>query len=193
MANTTAVPTLLTDPGFLFWAPLASSEPTNTVAGSVFTDAWPGAWINLGATEEGGTFNYDVSVEPTRVAELLDPIRYSTTERAGAMAFALASVTLTNLKKVLNGGTLTVVSGSGATTLTSYVPPTPGAEVRCMIGWESLDATARLICYQCFAGGNLELAFRKPPDFTKLPATFNLEIPSSGTPWKAYAAGTARG
>jgi hypothetical protein len=193
MANSTPTPTLLTDPGFLFWAPLGSAEPTNTVAGSVFTDAWPVAWVNLGATEEGGTFTYDVSVDATRVAELLDPIRYATTERSGAMAFALASATLTNLKKVLNGGTLTVVSGTGATTLTSYTPPTPGAEVRSMIGWESLDATARLICYQCFAGGTLELAFRKAPDFVKLPATFNLEIPSSGVPWKAYSAGVARG
>lgn len=193
MANTTATPTLLQDPGFLFWAPLSSSEPTNTVAGSVFTDSWPVAWINLGATEEGGKFTYDVSVEPTRVAELLDPVRYSTTERSGSMAFALASVTLTNLKKVLNGGTLTVVSGTGATTLTSYVPPTPGAEVRSMIGWESLDATTRLICYQCFAGGSLELEFRSAPDKVTLPATFNLEIPSSGVPWKAYSAGTARG
>lgn len=193
MALSTSTPTLLTDPGYILWAPLSSTEPTNTVVGSVFTDDWPGAWVNLGATVEGGTFTYDVSVEPTRVAELFDPIRYSTTERSGKMAFALASATLTNLKKVLNGGTLTVVSGSTTTTLSSYVPPTPGAEVRCMIGWQSLDATLRLVCYQCFAGGALEMAFRRNPDFTSLPAEFNLEIPTSGTPFKLYSAGVARG
>lgn len=193
MANSTATPNVLQDPGFLFWAPIGSTDPTNTVAGSVFTDSWPVAWINLGATEQGGTFQYDTKVEPTRVAELFDPIKYSTVERTGNIAFALADITLTNLKRVLNGGTLTVVSGTGATTLTSYTPPAPGAEVRCMIGWESLDATMRLVCYQCFQGGTLELAFRKAPDFVKFPATFNLEVPSSGVPFKVYGAGTARG
>jgi hypothetical protein len=188
----TAVPNLLQDPGYLFWAPIGSSEPANTVVGSVFTDAWPVAWINLGATEEGGTFSYEISVEPTFVAELFDPIRYSTITRQGNIAFALADVTLANMKRVLNGGTLAVVSGTGTTQLNSYIPPTPGAEVRSMIGWESLDATARIVAYQCFQGGNLELAFNKRPDFTKLPATFNLEIPTSGVPFKAYTAGTAR-
>lgn len=190
---TTATPNVLVEPGYLFWAPLSSTEPTNTVSGSVFTDSWPVAWINLGATQEGGTFTYETSVEPIRVAELLDPVRYSTTERGGSISFALADVTLANLKRVLNGGTLTVVSGTGATTLSSYTPPDPGDEVRCMIGWESLDATMRLVCYQTFQGGSMEMAFRKAPDNTVLPATFNLEVPSSGVPFKVYSAGTARG
>lgn len=193
MANTTATPVITTGAGFLFWAPLASTEPTNTVAGSVFTDAWPGAWINLGATRDGSTFSYETTVEAITVAELFDPVKYATSGRAGSIAFDLASDTLTNLKKVLNGGTLTVVSGTGATTLTSYTPPIPGAEVRCMIGWESLDADIRLVAYQCIQGGTLEQTFNKAPEFASMPATFNFETPSSGIPWKKYAAGTARG
>lgn len=192
MPNTTASPTLLTDPGFLFHAPLGSTLPTNTVAGSVFTDSWPVAWVNLGATVEGSEFTYDVSVEPTRVAELFDPVRYSTVERGGSIAFALASWTLANLKRVLNGGTLTTVSGTGATTLSSYAPPAAGAEVRCMIGWESLDATTRLVAYQCFAGGAMTSAFRRAPDFAALPATFSFEKPTSTESFIVYTAGTAR-
>lgn len=192
MANTTATPTVLQDPGFLFWAPLASAEPTNTVVGSVFTDAWPVAWINLGATEEGGAFQYESTVEATRVAELFDPIRFTTTDRSGQLAFALADITLANLKRVLNGGTLTVVSGSGTTKLSKYVPPVPGAEVRAMVGWESLDATMRLVGYQCFQGGTLEMPFRKAPAKTTLPATFHFEVPSSGDPFAFWSAGAAR-
>lgn len=190
---TTATPNITTGPGYLFWAPLASTEPTNTVAGSVFTDAWPAAWINLGATRDGSAFSYETTVEKIMVAELFDPVSYKTTERAGMITFELADDTLANLKRVLNGGTLTVVSGTGATTLSSYTPPAVGSEVRCMIGWESLDANLRLVCYQCFQGGNLEQTFRKAPDIATLPATFNLETPTSGIPWKKYAAGTARG
>lgn len=192
MPNTTAVPNILSEPGFLFHAPIGSSVPTNTVAGSVFTDSWPVAWVNLGATEEGGTFSYETTVEAIRVAELFDPISYATTERTGNIAFALADVTLANLKKVLNGGTLTVVSGTGATTLSSYTPPAPGAEVRCMIGWESLDATTRLVAYQCFAGGAMTSAFRRAPEFAALPATFSFEKPTSTESFIVYSAGTAR-
>lgn len=193
---TTAIPNLLTDPGYLFWAPLASTLPTNTVVGSVFTDAWPVAWVNLGATADGSNFSYETSVDAIRVAELLDPVRYKTTERSGSISFALADVTLSNLKKVLNGGTLTVVSGTGATTLTSYTPPVAGEEVRCMIGWESLDNTMRLVAYQCFQGGNIDMSFvsTSSSDYTTISATFNFEIPSAGAdPFIVYSAGTARG
>lgn len=187
-----ATPNLMQDPGFLFWAPLATAVPTHTVAGSVFTDTWPVAWIALGATVEGSALSYETSVEATRVAELLDPVRFSTIERSGNIAFALADFTLANLKRVLNGGSLTVVSGTGATTLNKYEPPTPGSEVRCMIGWESLDATVRLVAYQAFQGGATELGFRKRPEFASLPAQFNFEVPASGIPFSIWSAGTVR-
>jgi hypothetical protein len=191
---TTAVPNLLQDPGFLFWAPLASSVPTMTVAGSVFTDTWPVAWINLGATSDGSEFHAETTVDEVRVAELIDPVKYKTTGRSGNFAFALADWTLSNLKRVMNGGTLSVVSGTGATTLNKYTPPATGAEVRCMIGWESLDATARIVAYQCIQGGDIASSFPSvnSTDYATLAATFNFETPSSGIPWEAWTAGVAR-
>jgi hypothetical protein len=191
---TTATPNLLQDPGFLFWAPLASTVPTMTVVGSKFTDAWPVAWINLGATSDGSEFHAETSVEEVRVAELLDPVRYKTTGRSGNFAFALADWTLANLKRVMNGGTLTVVSGTGATTLNKYTPPAAGAEVRCMIGWESLDSTVRIVAYQTLQGGDIASSFPaiNSTDFATLAATFNFETPTSGVPWEAWTAGTAR-
>jgi hypothetical protein len=189
---TTAVPNLLQDPGYLFWAPLASTEPTNTVAGSEFTDSWPVAWISLGATEAGSTFNYSSSIEAVRVAEFFDPIRYATTERSGSISFAMADWTLQNLKRALNGGAVTVVSGTGATTLSKYEPPEPGSEVRCMIGWESLDSTTRIVMRQCIQGGEISSEFVKAPDYAKIAATFNFEYPTGAKPFTVYSAGTAR-
>src|SRR5688572_29213817 len=98
-------PAVLTDPGYLFIAPLLSTLPTNTVAGSVFTDAWAAAWLPLGATEEGSTFSYETTVEPITVAEFFDPISYRTTGRAGSIAFNLANFGLSNYRRALNGGT----------------------------------------------------------------------------------------
>lgn len=192
MAPTNPTPAIMTDAGYLFGAPLGTAHPTNTVVGSVFTDAWPVAWIPFGATEEGKTFTNEISVEPITVAEFLDPLAYRTTERTAQMAFALADYTLATMERVYNGGALTVVSGTGATTLTSFEPPDPGEEIRIMLGFESLDNTFRLICRQTINSGSIESQFAKAPQKALLPATFNLEKPASAAPWIAYSAGVTR-
>ena len=193
MPVTLGIPNILTDPGYLLWAPLASSVPANTVAGSVFTDTWPVAWINLGATEEGSEFSYEVKVEAIRVAEFFDPIKWATTDREGQFAFNLADYTLNNLKRAYNGGTLSTVSGAGATLLSKLQPPTPGNEVRAMLGWESLDRTMRIVCDQVLNGGPVKSAFKKPPSKAVIPCQFMMEIPAGGSlPFSIYTAGTAR-
>jgi hypothetical protein len=190
--GTTAIPTVLTDPGYLFWAPVTTSIPTNTVAGSKFTDNWPVQWLSLGATEDGSTYEYEISVDAINVAEFLDPIKYATTARKGSFAFNLANYCLTNLKYAMNGGSLTVVSGSGATQLNRFQPPQPGTEVRAMIGWESLDNTMRLICYQTISATTVQSSFKKAPDNAVIPCQFQFETPLGGFPFEFYSAGTAR-
>jgi hypothetical protein len=192
MPGTTATPTVLTDPGYLFWAPLATAIPTNTVVGSVFTDSWAGPWVSLGATEDGSKFDYELSVEAISVAEFLDPIKYVTTGRTAMFAFNLASYTLANLSKAMNGGSLAVVSGSGTTQLNRLRPPTPGAETRCMCGWESLDNSMRMVGYQTLSSGTISMAYKKAPNFSVIPVTLNFEVPASGIPFEFYSAGTAR-
>lgn len=189
-----AVPLVLTDPGFIFIAPLASTLPTNTVAGSVFTDAWPAAWLPLGATEEGSTLNYSTTVEPVTVAEFFDPISYRITERGGSIAFNLADWTLTNYRRALNGGVaaLAATSGTGATSLGTLEPPDPGSEVRSMIGWESLDNTVRFVARQTMQGGEISSAFAKAPAKALIPCTFQMEVPSAAKPWIMWSAGADR-
>jgi len=196
MPGTTATPTILVDPGYLFWAPLATAIPGGgtggTVSGSVFTDSWAGPWVSLGATEDGSQFDYELSVEAISVAEFLDPIRYSTTGRTASFAFNMANYTLGNLSKAMNGGSLAVVSGSGATQLNRLRPPTPGAETRCMVGWESLDNTVRMIGYQTLSSGRISSAYKKAPAYSVIPVTLNFEVPASTIPFEFYSAGTAR-
>jgi hypothetical protein len=189
-----AVPNVLTDPGYLFIAPLASTEPANTVTAGVFADAWPAAWLPLGATEAGSTFSYSTSVEAITVAEFFDPIRYATTERSGNIAFNLANWTLSNYRRALNGGVAALVpSGVAGSELTTLEPPSPGDEVRCMIGWESLDNTVRLVLRQTIQGGEISTAFQKAPGLALIPCTFNMEVPTDGTkPWRMAGAGTTR-
>lgn len=195
MSLVMGTPLILQDPGFLFWAPLLSTEPTHAaLASSYDADAWPVAWIPLGATEDGSKFAYEVTVEPVMVAEFFDPIRWATTGRRGSFAFNLASYTLKNLQRAYNGATIATVSGSGATLSSSLVPPAAGSEVRAMIGWESVDHTLRAICYQCINSGTIESAYAKSPSKATIPCVFNMEIPAGapGAPFKLYGAGTAR-
>lgn len=189
---TTAPPVLLVDAGYLFWAPLGSSEPANTVVGSKFTDAWPVAWLSLGATESGADFEYDIKVEPMFVAEFYDVLQFRITERKGKIAFLMANWALQNLQYAMNGGSRTIVSGTGTTQLNAFTPPVVGAEARAMIGWEALDGTARLICYQTLSGGTIKTSFNKAPKYATIGCEFNFEIPTTNIPFKFYTAGTTR-
>lgn len=189
-----ATPLLATDPGFLWYAPLGTAEPTHAVTGSIFSDAMSSAtgWIQLGATEEGSNFNFQTTFDTVTVAELLDPVKYVTTGRTGSLAFALSNFVMSNVKLALNGGTVTT-TGSTTTTMKSYVPPTLGAEVRIQLLWESQDATERLVIFQAINTGQVSLSRRKGADNAAIPVEFSLEVPSSGTPFRYLTAGVARG
>jgi hypothetical protein len=194
MPPTVATPNVLVDPGFLWISVLATAAPTNTVTAGKFSDTIPVAWLPLGATTEGSTFNYSTTVEPIRVAELFDPVKYVTTERGGSIAFNLANFTLSNYRRALNGGIAALAPTGGAgLELTTLEPPDPGSEVRSQILWESTDATVRLLLRQTLQGGEVSTAFQKAPDIAAIPCTFNMETPvGAGKPWTMWAAGTTR-
>ena len=195
MSLTMATPNILSDPGFLFYAPLASTLPTMAAAGSSYdADAWPVAWLPWGATDAGSDFNYEMKVEPITVAELFDPVKYAPTEVATSIGFALADYTLGNLARAMNApaGNVTTVSGTGATLSSKLSPPQPSQIVRRMIGWESLDHTVRLIGYQCLAAGQIQAQAKKAPEKSTIAVTFNFERPASGDSFNIWAAGVAR-
>lgn len=194
MPPTVATPKILTNPGFLWLAPLGTAEPTNTVTAGVFSDAIPAAYLPLGATAEGSEFSYSTKVEAIRVAELFDPVMWATTEREGSMAFALASWTLSNYRRALNGGVAALTpTGATGSELTTLEPPDPGSETRAMLLWESTDSTLRILLRQCLQGGEIKSSFKKAPDTAAIPCTFNMEVPSTGSkPWAMWGAGLTR-
>lgn len=191
-AVTVPIDAIALGPGYLYWAPLSSTLPTNTVSGSKFTDTWPGAWLLFGATDDGSEFSYKPSTDDVEVAEYFDPVAVVSTGREISITFDLAQVHATNLKRALNGGTITT-TGSGATLLSEYTPPDVGAEVRAMVGWESTDSTERLVVYQCFQTGDVKITRKKGANKATLPVEFRAEKPSGLPPFKQFFAGAARG
>jgi hypothetical protein len=179
-------------PGYLYYANLGTSAPAYTVVGSVFTDVWPAGWNLLGITRNGHDVSYSLKVDNIDAEEYLDPIAYATTGRESGIKFELMQIHATNMRRALNGGTLTT-SGAGTTLRSTLTAPQPGAEIRCMIGWESTDGTERLLAEQCLQVGSLTIARRKGAATAGLPVEFKFEIGPSGQPFTYDTAGVNRG
>ncbi|MEU4558521.1 hypothetical protein AB0F72_09025 [Actinoplanes sp. NPDC023936] len=178
--------------GTLLYSALGGSLPVHTVAGGIFTDAWPGNWNMLGVTREGHDFSVEINTEEVEVAEYLEAIANVTTSRSVGMEFELLQIHATNMRRVFNGGTLTT-SGSGATLRTTFKLPQPGQEIRCMIGWESTDQTERIIAQQAYQIGSITTPRRKGAENAGLPVNFKFEPDSAGDPYAHEFAGPTRG
>ncbi len=182
-----------TGPGKIFLAALGSTVPTWAVTGSVFSNSWDAAWTSVGYTDDGLTITLGRSVEDVEVAEEFYPIARKTTQMNGSATFSMAGVNLANLKFALNGGSW-ATTGTGATTMNKYSPPSPGSEVRCMLAWIGDAADEVFIAYQVYQSGELSWARQKGAAKASLSGlTFDFEVPSTGVSadvWNYYTAGT---
>lgn len=187
-------PQILTDPGILWIAALGTATPTPTSSAGQFTDALPPAWLLLGPTEEGSSFSDKVDTDTITVAEFLSAIRNVVTGRNSSLAFALASWTLSNYRRALNGGVAAIApTGTVGAEVTSFEPPVEGTETRCMLMWESTDRSLRLMGRQAFQVGEVKTDLKPAPDKGLIPCEYAFEQPTTGLrPWQMWAAGTAR-
>jgi hypothetical protein len=155
--------------GNIYAAPLGSTEPTDLVS------AWNAAWVQLGYTDKGSKFEYSLKTGNIEVAEELDVVKIASTGRELKVTFDLVEITANNLKRVLNGGTITTNTGN-----VYYDPPVLGAETRLMLGFQSLDGLERWIWRQTMQVSNVTVNREKAPAKTMYPATFQCELPTSG-------------
>lgn len=168
----------------------ATTDAGGTVVGGRFTDSWPTAWLPIGVTKEGHEWSYSVDSEGVEVAEYLLPVMQAPTGAEGTVSFELVEYTGANVAWALNGGSLTTISGSGATLLTKLSPPGIENQVRTQIGWESDDGTERGIFRQLLQSGDLTSKHGKGADVASLTAEFTMEQPSLGDAFNRFYAGT---
>lgn len=168
-------------PGMLYIAPLGSTEPVDLAT------AWDAAWTLLGYTDEGSEFSYKLDTDDVTVAEELDPIKTATNSREAKVSFALAEVTATNLKRAMNGGTITAGTG-----IVTFEPPDLGTETRTMLGFEAENHEERWVYRQCFSNGEVTMPRKKGSDKTIIAVEYKLEKPNSAKIFKAIMT-TARG
>jgi hypothetical protein len=169
-------------PGQLLIGPLGSLEPVDLVT------PWDAAWTRLGYTKEGSQITYELSTAAVEVAEEIDPIHIAINGRTIKVAFAVVEHTATNLRRALNGGTITAGSG-----IVTFEPHDPGEELRVMLGYESEDGTERWVFRECLQGGNVQMDRKKGAEHVQLPHEFTLAKPAWNVkPFKAILAAPAR-
>lgn len=168
----------------------ATAGVGGTVSGSKFTDRWPAGWTPWGATREGSEFKWTPSTGNIEIAEELLPVQIITEGVESSIAFDVVQFTAYNFAAALNGGTVSTVSGTGATLLTEVEPPELGSESRIQIGWESADSTERAWFVQCFQGGDLGIAHKKGTDNAGLSVEYKLEQPAYGKAVRRFYAGS---
>jgi hypothetical protein len=179
-----------TGPGRIYYAPLGTTIPTFTAATSLVTGTWT-SWLEVGATDEGLTFAESTDTEDVRVAESLYAIKTVTTGKTASVSFAMSHISDLNWKLASNGGT-PVITGTGATKLSVYVPPLVGSEVRVMLGFHSLDGDEVIVWPQVFNTGGFETARSGFASKHVLPVTFSVELPDPAvltTPYKRWVSG----
>jgi hypothetical protein len=187
-------PQTLTDPGILWISSLGTAEPTPVATAGKFSDALPAAWLLFGPTDEGSSFSDSVDTDTITVAEFLSAIKNVVTGRSSKLSFALASWTLSNYRRAINGGVAAIApTGTIGAEVTSLEPPVEGTETRAQVMWESTDSTLRLLGRQSFQTGEVSSDFKPAPDKALIPCEYAFEQPSTGLrPWKMWAAGTQR-
>lgn len=160
-------------PGYLYFGPLGTTEPTDLVTAWTAVSA---AWTAIGYTSDGSEMDYNPATSPVDVAEELDHIQMVTTGRDATVKFAMSQITATNMKLAYNGGVLTTGTG-----IVTFEPPDLGTETRIMLGFQSEDGTERWVYRQCFQTGTVTLGRHKGANNATIATEFALEKPATGS------------
>jgi hypothetical protein len=173
-------------PGRLYYAPLGTAEPVSASA------TLPAAWKAIGYTEEGSSVSTTITAEDIFVAEELDPVRRSKTQRTTSLSLAMAEPTVSRL--ALAVGADPTVTDDG----TAYEFPDASADPGFMLVWDSAELPTdplnrRWVFRQCSTSGTIEIARRKAPTKTTIPVTFDAVKPAAGgSPVKIFPDATGR-
>jgi hypothetical protein len=189
--NTFSPAQIKTGPGVIRYAVLGTAIPTVAAAASKLTATWAAGWVDVGGTDNGLGYTEGTTTEEVRIAESVYPVKTNTTGKTGRIAFVMSQVSDTNWQLAMNGGTITV-SGTGATKLSSYLPPLIGAERRVMMSFQSLDDEEIIVWPQVFNVGSVETA-RPALGAEKhgLPVEFGVELPDTAVLTRPYQRWTA--
>lgn len=158
---------VIAGPGKLYVAALGTTEPADA------TTALAAAFKEIGYTEDGNEFSYEVTREDVYVAETITPIRSYSTKVSAKIKFVMAEASSNNLAIALNKFSATHVATA------AIEPPSSATEVRVMMVLDT-DAGARWIFRKAVSVGSVMVPHKKAPNKTAISVEFTLEDPGAG-------------
>lgn len=165
-----------TGPGWLYVAPLATTDPT-TGASAVL----PSAWQEIGYTDAGTTFTTDITSEAIEVAEEVDELRKVQSKRVTTLALAMAETTRRNMLLALGAGLPTPAAETDP-----FEPPDLEDLESVKLVFEAVTG-ARYLFRQASPSGQISIANQKAPTKRLIAVTFNIEVPGGGlAPFKVW-------
>src|SRR6476619_5294866 len=105
------VSNILQGPCNVYLAAFGATEP----APGTWTEMDSGIWTNAGGTNGGVKLNVNTTFKTLEVDQVPDPVGVRMTARDVTVETELSEITLTNIKFLMNGGTIT----NGGTTVGS--------------------------------------------------------------------------
>lgn len=166
--NATANEVLL-GPGLLYVAASTVTDPSTTAAVTGSS-----SWREIGWTEDGSSFDYELTTADIMVEEEFDPVKVATTGRKMSVTFQMAQSSRRNLALALNAG------AAAANDSTLLEPPAPGSEVRVKLAFLSEEG-ALWTFRRVLQSGTVKVARKKSPNKATIPVTFKCERPSDGS------------
>jgi hypothetical protein len=163
-----------TGPGWLYVAPLATTDPTTGASAAL-----PSAWEEIGYTDAGSTFTTDITSEAIEVAEEVDELRKVQSKRVTTVAFAMAETTRRNMLLALGAG----LEANGTD---PFEPPELDDLLSVKVVFEAVTG-ARWLFRSCAPSGQISIQNAKAPQKRLIAVTLNLEVPTGGlAPFKVW-------
>lgn len=171
----TAEEIIIAGTGTIWHAPEGTALPAN------LTDTLNAAFVDVGfTTEDGAKFTDAKSTSSVRPWQSFYPARVHITERTATVEVTLLQWNADNMALAYGGGAVTEPEPGEF----RYSPPSPEElqVVALVIDFADGDKNYRFTAARAFVTSDVETTWAKS-DAAKLPLTFEILAPASGSPW----------
>lgn len=177
----TTVTNLIQGPATLYIGAFGAAEPEDT---AVATPPVSPAWKDCGGTSGGLTLSINQTYSQLSVDQIVDTPESRLTGRVITVATSLAEGTLTNLKTVLNGGTVTDDAVAHTQTYDPDIADSatqPDYAAIIFDGWAPALLRRRVVVRKVLSTAEVGIAYTKDGQ-TLFPVTFTAHYVDSTTP-----------
>lgn len=175
---------VIVGPAYPFTAPFGTAAPAddlpvNQGVNGVFTD-WPGAWVPMGATQEGVTLGIVQNSNDIAIEEQSTPAQVTVNSMDISVATVLSEDTLATVKLVTGGLGSIAVTAPGTTQIGKSVLTLAEGLSAVALGFDGYNEFGfytRVIIPKVLSVANVQVAYRRAADARRYSVTFRAICP----------------